>query len=281
MKTLENQDWPSGLPAKKKTKIQKHKIQTISNDENDNQTAQYKSLANQARISALGLLEVVQKSSKQFIDEMIDTGHQLDIEAKKNDKVDPLAEDAFIQKMRYVASGLRSELSTLRKEWHDEIVKRNNESSHQSDSIKGKKTIGEKTRLPLINRSKNLLKNMSQYRDEMLEKISDVRKELGNDIVEEGKNAELKWRQENHQRHLARMRSRQQLLGRFGWAEKNDIEELNRKITILAKLIATQAADSELTASIERRRTERRKKAVAQGYEKRLYSRRENDQQAA
>jgi len=117
----------------------------------------------------------------------------------------------------------------------------------------------------------------------LLEKLAERRAALALEIDEAGKIAEFKWRKNNHSRQLNRSNLRQRILGKIGWAEKKDIEELNRKLALISLMLEEKSKSGGVTSNsaLERRRIERRKMEVTQNYDKRIYNRREQDREAA
>ena len=103
---------------------------------------------------------------------------------------------------------------------------------------------------------------------------------LYDEALEQGKIVDLEQRRQAELNRQQRRQKREQLFARLGFVTHKEVEDLNKRLIMLARELEHQVK-AENQAILERRKQERRNLKAAIEYDLRVFSRRERDRRAA
>ena len=103
---------------------------------------------------------------------------------------------------------------------------------------------------------------------------------LYDEALEQGKIVDWKQPRQAELNRQQRRQKREQLFARLGFVTHKEVEDLNKRLIMLARELEPQVK-AENQAILERRKQERRNLKAAIEYDLRVFSRRERDRRAA
>ena len=264
-----------------------------------------KELLRQARITGLGVADLAPQWGKELSTKIMDAGRALDPRQDKANaekkhqrtkpqdtpKTKPGKEQSPVGKaveklstaneqLRLFSIGLIDTVAQARSNFVNQAIERGNSVSETKATAVSETNVATET----IQESKSALVravgkvrnfNRGAYRV-VKEKVE----QLYEQSQEQGKIVDLDLRRQLETRRQQFRTKRERLLARLGLVTHQEIEDLNKRLILLASELKHQVKE-ENKAILERRKQERRNLQAAIEYDLRVFSRRERDRRAA
>lgn len=253
--------------------------------------------ARKARLETIGMASLAVKTGTQYLNDALETGKQ-SLEAQSTEESAEAAQasstpttnnellETTLSRLKSLAKSSQQLSIGLAKKTADdqkELRKRLSERLAHADSEFDKQatsTITENTQADLEGPVKTTswqsrYASLKAKRDSLLEWSSESAQQLLEEAEQEGKDLDLEFRKQVKSRQQDIIASYQNRIGKLGFATKNDLNDLNKKLIDLALLLEKQNSKKagELI-NLERRRVERRKQQQPVEFDKRVYQRR-------
>ncbi len=204
------------------------------------------------RIETIGLASIGYQTGKELLQDAIETGQQQSAQPLKlsNEQLNRLVNNGL-----FLSTGLATKLKEESSELRQKLESRfKTEPENSSATWK-------------VN-----IDTLKSSGDELIDWLSDNAKQLLDEANKEGQSLDLELR-----KHLKNLQTEsadryQDFLGSLGIANKKDINEINRKLILLAE--ALESPKSGEVVKLDRRREDRRKTQVPVKFDQRVHQRR-------